>query len=80
MSDLTKEQLEEELGKAYRALRGMYGCVVMGERPSDDVVSYHAPTLGAAVRFVNHGALDGSEYFFGKPVGVLHDTLREYFV
>lgn len=78
MSDLTKEQLEEELAKAYRALRGLYGRVVNGTTPDKAMVAYHSPTLGAALRFVNYGQMDGSAYFVGKHISVLHDTLREY--
>ena len=76
MTDLTKEQLEIELGRAYRALRGLYGCVVNGEQPGDTMMAYHSPTFGAAVRFVNEQKMDGAEYFIGKHFSVLADVLK----
>jgi hypothetical protein len=39
-------------------------------------VFYHSPTICADARFVHEGALDGSEYFIGKSVDVLHAALR----
>lgn len=78
MSDLTKEQLEDELAKAYRAIRGLYGCAVNGKTPDPIMLAYHAPTLGAAIRFVNHDAMDGTAYFMSKHINVLHDALAEY--
>lgn len=73
---LTDAQLKTELERAYRALRGLYGCVKKGETPNATMLGYHGPTIGAAMRFVSEGALDGSEYFIGKPVEVLHAALR----
>jgi hypothetical protein len=65
-----------ELGRAYRALRGYYGCAVKG-RPVDATMrAYHAPTVGAAIRFVHEESLDGADYFVGKPIQVLHDVLQ----
>lgn len=70
--------LEMELARAYRALRGIYGKVACGETPSDTMLAYHGPTLAAAMRFVSEGKLDGSEYFIGKPVEVLRSELVKY--
>ncbi len=67
--------LKLELERAYRALRGIYGCVANGRMPDKTMLAYHSPAIGAALRFVNEGALDGSEYFIGKPASVLHDAL-----
>ncbi len=78
MTDLTNEELKDELRKAYRALRGIYGNVANGQSVNPAVVAYHSPTLGAAMRFVEEGALDGSKYFIGKPVEVLYKTLEKY--
>ena len=64
-------RLEQELARAYRALVGFdSGKLTAASR------AYHAPTLAAAKRFVFEDALDGSEYFTGKPVDVLHAALR----
>jgi hypothetical protein len=67
-----------ELERAYRALRGLYGAVAKGEMPDKTALAYHSPTLAAAARFVHEGALDGSGYFIGKNVSVLHDALAHY--
>lgn len=67
-----------ELEKAYRCIRGLFGCIAAGKTPDRTMVAYHALTLGAALRFVNEGKLDGSAYFIGKPVEVLRETMRGY--
>lgn len=64
-----------ELERAYRALRGLYHFAAKGELPTEAVLGYHAPTIGAAVRFVKTGELDGSEYFIGKHYSVLQEAL-----
>lgn len=73
---MTNEELETELGRAYRALRGIYGKIAKGEMPDKFMLAYHGATIGAALRFVHEGALDGAQYFIGKPVEVLHDALK----
>lgn len=78
MTDLTKEQLEDELTKAYRALRGIYGYCARGKPVDHSTVAYHVLTLAAAARFVHEGALDGSTYFIGKHVDVLQAAMSEY--
>ena len=70
------EHLRTELGRAYRALYAYTNAHAKGEPLSDAAVGYHSLTEAAAKRFVNHGALDGSEYFIGKSVDVLHAALR----
>lgn len=76
MAELNAEQLKEELGRAYRALRGFWSCYEKGTLPDRTMIAYHSPTIGAAMRFVNEGALDGTIYFEGKPVDLLHKALR----
>jgi hypothetical protein len=71
-----REQLRVELGRAYRAIRGMYTAHVAGEKIPQSTLAYHSPTIAAAIRFVDEGAMDGSEYFVGKPVDVLHAALK----
>ena len=73
MTTLTKEQLEVELQRAYRCIQGLHTSFLKGSSFSE---SYHALTLGAAKRFVYKGELDGSVYFEGKHVSVLHDALK----
>lgn len=70
------EHLRTELGRAYRALHAFYFAHRAGNMLNDTAVMYHCPTIGAAARFVHEGALDGSEYFIGKKVDVLHAALR----
>ena len=70
------ERLRTELGRAYRALNAYTSARDRGEPLPDHAVAYHSLTEAAAKRFVNHGALDGSEYFIGKSVDVLHAALR----
>ena len=58
-------------------LVGTYRRGALVEHIEDDLaVGYHSLTEAAAKRFVNHGALDGSEYFIGKSVDVLNAALR----
>lgn len=66
------QHLRAELGRAYRCIQGMHHALQTGKEFAE---SYHAPTVGAAKRFVYEGQLDGSEYFIGKPVEVLHAAL-----
>jgi len=70
------ERLRMELGRAYRALNAYTNARDRREPLADHAVAYHSLTEAAAKRFVNHGALDGSEYFIGKKVDVLHAALR----
>lgn len=72
---MTPTELEIELGRAYRALRGLYGQIAKDQMPDKTMLAYHSPTIAAALRFVHEGELDGSQYFIGKPVSVLHDAL-----
>jgi hypothetical protein len=68
--------LEKELGRAYRCIRGFWTVTQKGELVADKtMLAYHSPTIGAACRFVAEGALDGAEYFIGKPVDILHKAL-----
>lgn len=78
MTTMTNEELKTELERAYRALRGLYGIVAKGGVPDNAWRGYHGPTLAAAIRFVNEGALDGSEYFIGKHVSVMQEALKGY--
>lgn len=70
------EKLKTELERAYRAIRGFYTAYQNGTPSDRAVVAYHSPTIAAACRFVKTGELDGSEYFIGKPVEVLHEALK----
>ncbi len=67
--------LEEELGRAWRALHGYAQAARAGVTLSVATRAYHEPTVAAAKRFVLDGAFDGTAYFIGKPVEVLHETL-----
>lgn len=69
---------KQELERAYRCIRGLYGQIANGHTPDKIMLAYHSPTLAAAIRFVDEKQLDGSEYFIGKPVEVLHEALRGY--
>lgn len=71
--NMTTEQLTIELQRAYRCIQGLHNAIVKGGQFNE---AYHALTIGAAKRFVFEGALDGSEFFTGKPVAVLHAALR----
>jgi hypothetical protein len=70
------ERLRTELGRAYRALHAYTHAHRLGKPLADAAVGYHSLTEAAAMRFKNHGALDGSEYFIGKSVDTLHAALR----
>lgn len=70
------ERLRTELGRAYRALNAYTNARDRGEPLAEGAVAYHSLTEAAAKRFVRVGALDGSEYFIGKSVDVLHAALR----
>jgi hypothetical protein len=70
--------LEKELGRAYRCIRGFWTVTKKGESVTDKtMLAYHSPTIAAACRFVADGALDGSEYFIGKHVSVMHEALNK---
>ncbi len=69
-------RMRTELVRAYRALAAYTHARDHGQPLPDHAVAYHSLTEAAAKRFVNHGALDGSEYFIGKSVDVLHAALR----
>jgi len=66
-------QARKEQERAYRCIQGMHNALALGISFSAE--AYHAPTIGAAKRYVFEGALDGSDYFIGKPVDVLHAAL-----
>lgn len=70
------ERLKKELERAYRCIRGFWTAHEKGETLARTPVAYHCTTIGAACRFVSSGALDGAEYFVGKPVEVLHNALN----
>ena len=70
------EHLRTELGRAYRALNAYTNARDRRLPLAESAVAYHSLTEAAAKRFVNTGALDGSEYFIGKSVDVLHAALR----
>lgn len=65
-------QARTEQERAYRCIQGMHNALHKGI-PFDE--GYHSLTLGAAKRYVFEGALDGSDYFVGKKVEVLHAAL-----
>ena len=69
-------RLTKELQRAYRAIRGFYTFASNGKLPDKTMLAYQAPTIGAACRFVSEGALDGADYFMGKPVDLLHNALN----
>lgn len=70
---MTNEELTLELQRAYRCIQGMHNALTTG---ADFHEAYHAPTIAAAKRSVFEDALDGSDYFVGKPVEVLYTALR----
>lgn len=71
-----RNEARAELERAYRALHGFYHAHRQGKLLDKTTLAYHSPTIGAAARFIHEGSLDGSAYFEGKPVSVLHDALR----
>lgn len=72
---LTEVQLRNELERAYRCIMGFSTARKKGQVLDDTAFAYHSPTIGAARRFVKEGALDGSDYFTGKKIDVLHAAL-----
>lgn len=68
--------LEQELQRAYRALIAYQGAYEHGKVMGHAAHAYHALAVGAAKRFVWEEALDGTAYFIGKPVDVLHTALK----
>lgn len=75
---MTRDQLKEELAKAYRAIRSFYTAAQKGELPDEVILGYHSPTIGAACRFVRSGKLHGSAFFVGKHFDVLQDALHDH--
>lgn len=69
--------LKRELERAYRAISGLYTWHKETGKPNAPLIGYHSMTIAAARRFVKDGALDGSDYFEGKPVEVLQRALAE---
>lgn len=72
---MSEDQMKTELERAYRAIRGFWAAAQKGESPTKTMLAYHSPTIAAACRFVDTGEMDGSEYFIGKSVKVLHEAL-----
>lgn len=72
---LDAKRYRTELGRAYRCIQGLHNALtaMKADIPGN---GYHALTIAAAKRFIFEGALDGSEYFEGKHVSVLHAALR----
>ena len=68
------DEAMKELQRAYRCIQWMHNAISTGNKFTDE--AYHSPTIAAAKRFVFEGALDGSKYFKGKHVSVLHGALR----
>ena len=69
------ERLRQELGRAYRAIQGLWNARV-NHTPFPE--GYHAPTIAAARRFITDDSLEGAAYFEGKQVDVLHEVLKSY--
>jgi len=75
---VTEPELRIELGRAYRALGGLYRKVRSGVAPDPTMLAYHSPTIAAACRFTTTGEIgEGSAFFIGKPVEELHNALRD---
>ncbi len=72
--NMTNEQLTRELMRAYRCIQGMHSTITESKIDFPQY-AYHSLTIGAAKRSVYENALDGSEYFIGKPAAVLHEAL-----
>lgn len=68
--------LEQELGRAYRAVQAFANAEAKGEMLSGGTLTYHVLAIAAAKRFVFEDALDGADYFEGKPIEVLHAALQ----
>ena len=73
---MAEPDYKKELERAYRCIRGFYAAHVRGERMEGAALGYHSLTIGAAIRFVHDGALDGAEYFDGKRAKVLDEVLQ----
>jgi hypothetical protein len=71
-----EQRLKAELEAAWRCIRGLYGVIANGRAAPSTMFAYHGPTIAAAIRFVDEGALDGRDYFSGKKVDVLHEVLE----
>lgn len=76
MSAPTEEQMSKELARAYRCICGLYSAIRQGRLPDETMLTYHSPIIGASRRFVIEEQHDGSDYFIGKPVSVLHEALK----
>lgn len=71
------KRLTTELGRAYRCVWGFFTSRRRKELLDDTAMAYHSLTAGAAGRYVNYESLDGSDYFIGKHVSVLHEALNK---
>lgn len=69
---MTNEELTIELQHAYRCIQGLNNAL---KELKKNTPSHLALTVGAAKRYVYEDALDGSQYFVGKHVSVLHEAL-----
>jgi len=69
-------RLEQDLGRAYRALHGFYNAHTGKITADPHMEAYHLPTIGAAARFVYEQSLEGADYFVGKKIEVLHAALK----
>lgn len=67
--------LEEELGRAWRALHAYAYAARVGKALPSATAAYHELAIAAASRFVHEGSFDGTAYFVGKPVEALHEAL-----
>lgn len=76
MSDMTKEELEIELGRAYRAIVGLFSRVNKDDPANASVLGYHVITIAAAKRFIYEEEMSGTEYFIGKHHEVLTEALK----
>jgi len=76
--DAMTEQInyKQELERAYRALFAYAKAIARKEPLGEAACAYHSLTIAAAVRFVLDSELDGSGYFEGKHVEILHETLH----
>lgn len=71
----TQVDYKKELERSYRALQALYRKLVNNDPIDQTMMAYHSLTIGAAIRYVDEQALDGSEFFIGKPATVLSDVL-----
>lgn len=74
--NLTKEQLLIELERAYRCICGFYTNACRGQLMEERTMTYHSPTIGAAMRSVMLDKMDGAEWFIGKNSDELNAALR----